>query len=93
MQSHIESYVAVLKYLTIPRLNRLPFTTPSAERHLAHFRFIVPIASEIAGSIGYVAWKQLATGGILSKVLRLGVLRFRRNLTNSSRQFHQSVTV
>jgi hypothetical protein len=39
------SYVAVLNYLTIPGLNRLPFNTPSAERHLAHFRFIIQIAS------------------------------------------------
>jgi hypothetical protein len=77
--------VAVLKYLTIPRLNRLPFNTPSAEWHLAHFRFIVLIASEIAGSIGYIAWKQLSSGGILSTVL--GVLRFCRNLTFDCRHF------
>jgi hypothetical protein len=84
------SYVAVLKYLTIPRLNRLPFNTPSAERHLAHFRFIVPIASGFAGSIGCIAWKQLASGGILSKLL--GILRFRRNLAIAGCHFHQIVT-
>jgi hypothetical protein len=78
------SYVAVLKYFTGPRLNSLPFNTPSAERHLAHFRFIVPIASGIAGSIDYIAWKQLASGGILSKVL--GVLRFPESVENSKYQ-------
>jgi hypothetical protein len=84
------SYVAVLKYLTIPRLNRLPFNTPSAEWHLTQFRFIVPIASGIAGSIGYIAWEQLASGRILGKVLC--ILKFRRNLIISTRHFHQIVT-
>ncbi len=63
----MQSYVAVLKYLTISRLNSLPFNTPSTERHLAQFSFIVPIASGIAGSIGYIAWKQVASGKILGK--------------------------
>jgi hypothetical protein len=83
-------YVTVLKYLTIPRLNCLPFNTPSEELHLAQIRFIVPIASGITGSIGYIAWKQLASGRILCKVL--GVLRFRRNLTISTHHFHQIVS-
>jgi hypothetical protein len=82
--------VAVLKYRTIPRLNRFPFNTLSAERHLAQFRFIVPIASRITGFIGYIPWKQLASRRILGKVL--GVLRRRRTLTISTRHFHQIVT-
>jgi hypothetical protein len=84
------AYVAVLKYRTIPRLNRFPFNTLSAERHLAQFRFIVPIASRITGFIGYIPWKQLASRRILGKVL--GVLRRRRTLTISTRHFHQIVT-
>jgi hypothetical protein len=45
------SYVAMLNYLTIPRLNRLPFNMPARalrEGHLANFRFIIPIASRVA---------------------------------------------
>jgi hypothetical protein len=50
------SYVAMLNYLTIPRLNRLPFNMPARalrEGHLANFRFIIPIASRIAPPPGF----------------------------------------
>ncbi len=69
----------------------LPFNVPSVEEHLAHFRSIVLIASGIAGSIGQIALKQHASGGIVSGVV--GVVRFRRKITVTSRHFEQTVTV
>ena len=62
-------FIDILAILTIPRLNNVPFYSPSAFGNLAQFRFLVLIASGITQSSSIIAWKQLASGRIVGGVV------------------------